>query len=292
MVPATMTPSRPSPFGSDVLTLVTGTAIAQVITVLASPIITRLYGPESFGLLALFTSITSIVGVIACLRYELAIILPESDEDAANVFGLCIIFVTLMSVVSIIPLFLFHEPLLIFLKAPGLASFLWLIPPVIFVSGIFLALNYWNTRTKHFHRLSTARVFRSFASTGTQLGLGFLGYASGGALIGASIFGQIVSTLALGIQIFRDHISFFREHISRARMKEVLKRYNNFSKYDIWSALLNSLSWQIPVFLLSYFFSTTVVGYYSLGMMMIQLPMSFIGGRLRRCFISGQRRRR
>jgi len=74
--------ARPSAFGVDVLTLVTGTTIAQIITVLASPVITRLYGPETFGILALFTSITSIIAVIACMRYELAIMLPESDGEA------------------------------------------------------------------------------------------------------------------------------------------------------------------------------------------------------------------
>lgn len=276
--------SHPSAFGADVLTLVTGTTIAQIITILASPIITRLYGPETFGLFALFTSITSIIGVVACMRYELAIMLPESDEDAANVLGLCVIIVTIVSVGSIIPLFLLQQSLLQFLKAPQLGAFLWLVPPTIFVSGIFLALNYWNTRTKQFHRLSIARVMRSGSSTGTQLGLGFLGYASGGALIGASVLGQMAATLTLGIQIMRDNLSFFKQNVSWKGMNDVLIRYSNFPKYDIWSAILNSLSWQIPIFLLSYFFSTTVVGYYSLGMMMIQLPMSFIGGAIAQVF--------
>jgi O-antigen/teichoic acid export membrane protein len=67
-------------------------------------------------------------------------------------------------------------------------------------------------------------------------------------------------------------------------MMETVKRYSNFPKYDMWATLLNSVSWQIPIFLLSYFFTTTVVGYYSLGMMMIQLPMSLIGGSIGQVF--------
>lgn len=284
MPPNVPASSRSSAFGVDVLTLVTGTTIAQIITILASPIITRLYGPETFGLLALFTSITSIIGVIACMRYELAIMLPESDEEAANVFGLCIIFIVIVSVISIIPLVLFQQLLVQFLKAPQLGPFLWLIPPTIFISGIFLTLNYWNTRTKQFHRLSIARVLSSFSSTGSQLGMGFLGYASGGALIGGSVLGQIVGSLTLGIQIMREHLSFFKQNISWKGMKNVQKRYSNFPKYDVWSALLNTISWQIPVFLLSYFFSTTVVGYYSIGMLIIQFPMSFVGGAIAQVF--------
>ncbi len=60
-------PSRSSSFATDVLKLVTGTTFAQIIAILASPLLTRLYGPEAFGFLALFTSITSIIGVIACM---------------------------------------------------------------------------------------------------------------------------------------------------------------------------------------------------------------------------------
>lgn len=71
-------------FASDVLKLVGGTAIAQDLSVLSSPLLTRLYGPEAFGIIAIFTAITGIISVMACLRYEQAIMLPKRDEEAAN----------------------------------------------------------------------------------------------------------------------------------------------------------------------------------------------------------------
>lgn len=276
--------SKSSSFASNVFTLVTGTTIAQLISILASPLITRLYGPDAFGLLALFISITSIIGVISCLRYELAIILPESDEEAVNVFGLSIIIVVLISIASIPVLILIQEPLLQLLNAPQLGQYFWLIPLTILFSGSFLALNYWNTRTKHFFRLSIARVVSACSTTGTQLGFGFAGLASSGVLIWANVLGTIVSALTLGVQILKDHFSFFKQNISKEGIFHSFRRYKDFPKYDIWSALLNSISWQVPIFLLASFFSTTVVGYYSLGMMVIQFPMSFIGGAIAQVF--------
>ena len=276
-----MTESR---FSGDVLTLVTGTTVSLIITTLASPIITRLYGPEAFGLVALFTSITGILGVIVCLRYELAIVLPKSDEEAANIFGLCMLLVVVVSTITIPLLIILEQPLVQFLKAPQLGQFFWLIPPTLLISGTFLALNYWNTRTKQFKRLSVARISSSFSTTGTQLGAGFLGYTSGGVLIYANVFGQLVSTSVLGIQIMRDHLSFFKQTISWKGMADTFRRYSNFPKYDVWSALINQISWQVPVLLLSSFFSTTIVGYYSLGMMMVTLPMSLIGGAIAQVF--------
>jgi lipopolysaccharide exporter len=276
-----MTESR---FSKDVLTLVTGTTVSLVITLLASPIITRLYGPAAFGLLALFTSITGILGVIVCLRYELAIVLPKTDEEAANIFGLCMLLVVLVTITTIPLLYILQQPIVEFLKAPQLGQFFWLIPLTLLISGTFLALNYWNTRTKQFKRLSIARIFSSFSTTGTQLGAGFAGYTYGGVLIYANILGQFVSTFVLGTQIMRDHLTFFKHTITWAGMREALRRYSNFPKFDVWSALINQMSWQVPVLLLSSFFSTTIVGYYSLGMMMVTLPMSLIGGSIAQVF--------
>jgi lipopolysaccharide exporter len=275
---------RSSSFATDVFKLVTGTTLAQVITILASPVITRLYGPEAFGFLAIFTSITSILGVIACMRYELAIMLPKTDEEAANLLGLCLICVTLVSGLMVLALYFGGDALLSLLRAPGLGSYLILVPPFIFISGVFVALNYWNSRTKHFGRLSVARVTRSLATTGTQLGAGFAGYVTGGSLIGANIVGSAVSTGVLGSQIWRDDRALLRSSISWKGMLKGLKRYKKFPLIDSGSALLNTISWQLPALLLTAFFSPVVVGFYSLGFMVLQMPMSLIGGAIAQVF--------
>jgi lipopolysaccharide exporter len=277
-------PASQSQYSIDVITLVKGTSVALIITILATPIITRLYNPEAFGLAALFTSITSILVVIACLSYEPAIVLPSSDEEAANVFGLCMLIVVCVSIVTIPILSIFQQSIVQFLNAPQLSPFIWLIPPTVLVGGTLLALNSWNTRTKQYSRLSIARIISSFSTTGTQLAFGFLGYASGGILIGATILGQLASAIILGLQIIREHLPFFKKHITRKGMTEVFRRYSNFPKYQVMGTLINTISWQIPIFLLSYFFSTTIVGYYSFGMMVITIPMTLIGAAIAQVF--------
>jgi len=276
--------SRSSSFAANVLKLVTGTTFAQVIIVLASPLLTRLYGPETFGFLAIFTSITSILGVIACMRYELAIMLPRTDEEAANLLGLCLLCVAVVSGLTVPALYFGDDALLSLLRAPGLTPYLILIPPVVFISGVFLALSYWNSRTKRFGRLSVAQVTSSLATTGTQLGVGFAGHATGGSLIGAKIVGLSVSAGVLGGQIWKNDHGLLCRSISWRGMLDGLKRYKRFPLIDCTSALLNTISWQLPVLLLTVFFSPTVVGYYSLGFMVLQMPMSLIGGAIAQVF--------
>ena len=79
----------PSPFVSNVLKLTSGSIVAQGLGILVAPILTRLFVPEAFGVAALFASITSIIGVVACLRYELSIMLPKTNKEGGRnvVFG-------------------------------------------------------------------------------------------------------------------------------------------------------------------------------------------------------------
>ncbi len=73
-----------SEFSRNVLTLMTGTTIAQAIPIAISPILTRIYTPEDFGVFALYMSVASLLSTLATGRYELAIMLPKKDEDAVN----------------------------------------------------------------------------------------------------------------------------------------------------------------------------------------------------------------
>ncbi len=92
-----------SEFSKNVLTLMTGSTLSQAIPIAISPILTRLYTPEDFGLYAIFIAIITIFGTIVSGRYELAIMLPENDEHAINIFGLGILITIFMTVMTLIP---------------------------------------------------------------------------------------------------------------------------------------------------------------------------------------------
>lgn len=269
---------RATSFAGDVLKLVSGTTLAQAIGVLITPVLTRLYAPEAFGTLALFTSMTGIIGVIACLRYELAIMLPENDEEAANLLAVSLLATVAVTALTI-PVITLGRPLLLrLLKAPELGPYLWLVPMAVFFAGVFQALNYWNSRTKHFGRLSVVRVVNSGVTYAAKLGAGLVGYLGGGSLIGATLLGSALSTTELGRRIWQDDGAELRRCVSIDRIWRCSGRYRKFPFIDSWGALLNTVSWQLPALMLNYFFSATVVGHYSLGLRMLQLPMSLVGG--------------
>jgi O-antigen/teichoic acid export membrane protein len=222
--------------------------------------------------------------VVACLRYELSIMLPKTDEEAANLLGLSLFFVLIITGFSALIIFGAGDEVVSLLNSPGLKKVLWLIPLSVLISGTFLALNYWNSRTKHFGRLSIARLISSVSAQSTILGAGYAGFVSGGVLIGSRILGQLVSTLFLGGQIWQDDGLLFKKTIRWEKMIAGLRRHRNFLVYGTGSALLNTASQQMPVLLLSFYFSPKIVGFFALGKTVLSIPMSMVGAAISQVF--------
>jgi O-antigen/teichoic acid export membrane protein len=276
--------SKAGSFAGDVLKLVSGTTFAQVFAILVAPFLTRLYAPASFGVFAIFLSITSIITVTACMRYELSIMLPETDAEAANLLGGCLGLVVVISALTIPLILMGRGPLLHYLNSPELGPYLWMVTPLVFVGGVLLALNYWNSRTKHFGRLSICRMISSVSTGSAQVGSGYAGLATGGSLIGASLFGQTLATAVLGRQVWRDHGELLRKSVSFRGILQGLWRFRKFPLMDLGGALLNNVSWQLPALFLAFFFSNTIVGFYALADRVIKLPMSLVGAAISQVF--------
>lgn len=273
-----------SSFSGNVLKLVTGTVLAQALGILVMPIVTRLFAPEAYGIAAIFSSMTAIIGVIVCLRYELAIMLPKTHEEAVNVLCVSLCSVLLITILSALIVIWGSDHILRLIKVPELKNYLWLIPVAVFFSGVYAALNYWNSRTKHFGRLSVVQIISSITTQATKLTAGLAGFVSGGVLIGTAMLGGMVSAGVLAGQIWRDDKKLFVSHVRWQGIADGFIRFRKFPIIDTWGGLLNSISWQLPALMLSSFFSISVVGFYALGLTVIKTPLSIISGALSQVF--------
>ncbi len=273
-----------SSFTGNVLKLISGNVAAQGLGILLAPVTARLFAPEAYGVAAIFASITTVIGVVACFRYELSIMLPKTDEEAANLFGLCLCFVIVTTLCSAIAVWVAGNEIVRVLKSPELKDYLWLVPVSVFCGGIFTALNHWNTRRKDFGRLSLAQIIASVTAQGFKLGLGFAGYVRGGTIIVASVLGGAVSTSLLGVQVWKDDRHRLAGSINLQGLIAGLKRYKKFPLFGSWSGLLNVASVQMPAWILAYYFSPKVVGFYSLGKTMLSVPVGLIGGAVGQVF--------
>lgn len=260
-----------------------GTALAQVITVAVAPLLSRLYDPSAFGLFGVYTSIVGIIGSVATLRYDQAIMLPKNNEDATNLLAISFVAVLMVSVLTLIASTIFGSRIVQLINSPSLAQWLWLLPISVFALGLNQTLNAWCTRQKKFHRASISQVTRSVAMVMTQVSGGIKNIGALGLISGA-VLGDICANATLASQVIREDKKSVLESLDSSRMKHLASKYKDFPIYSSTQNLLNAVSQNIPLLLMSYFFSTTVVGYYALGVRLLQLPMNLVLTSLRQVF--------
>ncbi len=266
----------------SVLSLVGATTIAQGLNFLFAPIQTRLFSPEVFGELAVFTSITGIVGVIVCLRYELAIVLPKDDDEGFSLLKLSWFFAGMVSLAALVVFGLWGKQIYAWFKAPNLARFWYYVPITLLFTGVIQAANYWLTRKRQFKVLSYNKVLPVLAANAVSIGLGFLGDRALGARLFAVLASNIVNIAVLASVLIPDS-KIKRE--KSFKKTELIGKYKNFLVYDIWGALINNLSWMIVPILMNTYYGSFAAGQYSIGMRIIQLPASLIGASICQVFL-------
>ena len=269
-----------SSFAKNVITLMTGTTIAQAIPILITPVLTRIYTPEDFGVLALFVAITSILGAVANGRYELAIMLPVEDDDAINIAAIGLLVASILSVILIFPAVFLNDYIVAVLNNHFIGFWLYFVPAVVWLLGLYNILNYLNNRKRSYKDMAKAAVYKSVAQAVVQLGFGAIKATASGL-----ISGQIASHLVANVRLALNAKQQYRlNKISWVEMKRLTKRYIDFPKYSMWAALSNTLSYQLLNMLITVFYSVATLGFYSLAQRILGMPSSLIGDSIGRVY--------
>lgn len=262
-------------FARNVITLAGGTAGGQILVVLASPILTRLYTPEDFGVLATFISIFSLLLIINSLRYELAIPIAEDDKTAASVLILVFVLVVLTSAAFALGFWLLSDQIVNWVNTPGLKPYLWLLALCLMGAGFYQALTYWTIRKKAFAVLAQTKLVQGVWLVIVQMGLGVFSIGSGGLLAGYTV-GQVAGSLALSRIAFRENKSIF-EQVRLPDILEAAKRFRRFPLFSSWSSLLNTGGLQLPPLFIAAIYGPTVAGWFALSQRIIGIPMTVVG---------------
>lgn len=255
-------------YAKDSLILMTGTAVSMGISLLSSPILSRLYSPEEFGVLTTFTSVYSVLLIAATCRYELAILLPREEEEALSVTllgaGLSVIFSLALGLVLTV------------MGLLGAALSYWpFLPPALALLGIYYSCNYWLNRHRRYKILAFNRILQAVLVLAFSLLFVLLPDRSYG-MIYAFLIGQGVVAILLIWHMVRD-IRTLCLKISFAGMKKEALRYKRFPLFSTPAGLVNTLASQLPTFLLQLLGGDTMVGYYGMMNRVLVLPTQVVG---------------
>lgn len=264
-------------FSKNVLTLMTGTSLAQIIPLIISPLLTRLYTTEQFGAFSLFSSITTVLAVAATGRYELAILLPKDEKKAINVFLLAIAVSIMTCGLIFIVFYLYYLIKPGYLKATIPVEWLFLIPISVLLVSIYQSSYYWLNRRALYKNMALSRIIQLATTNGISLGLGI--GSKGFIAINGLIVGFIIGTgVSLGAILKRmmSEIKLLIQYCSKSEMKYVAKEYINFPKILVLAHTMNSFTMQIPIFFFTLLYNPSIVGLFSLTQRTLRVPLGVI----------------
>ncbi|HEY5565122.1 MAG TPA: oligosaccharide flippase family protein [Rhodothermia bacterium] len=260
-------------FLPSVTTLVSGTTLAMGLTYLARPVLTRLYTPEMFGILGLFAAAIAVLTTISSGRYDDAVMLPKEDEKSREVVFLSLSILVGLSLLTV-PIAMCRIPIAEILRAPELAPYLLLLPISLLCAGTIRLTEVWLTRQKRFRSIAGGRTTQSATAVPIQLAVGFR-EASPWGLIGGLVLGQAAAATMLTALSWRRIWEGALPTWENLRAQAV--RYRDFPIFSGPSAMLNSMSSQLPAFLLFFFFDAAVVGHYAQAYALLAVPIGLVG---------------
>lgn len=262
-------------FLRNISILTGGTVFAQLVMVLALPILTRLYSPQDFELLAVYSALISIATVGACLRFNIAIPLPKQDSDAMALLFLASIAAFIFSALLGLVVLTFPAEIAGLLDQPTLRPYLWMLPVGVLFASLYDAAQFWASRKKRFVLITHTRIVRSLAGASTQIGYGATQASPFGLLFGHMLYSG-VGFVSLWRSIWRDDIRVLR-NISLTRLKLVARSYRRYPHKSVPEALFNTMSVELPVVLIAASAVGPEAGFLMVALRVIGMPMAFIG---------------
>ncbi|PKL62071.1 MAG: polysaccharide biosynthesis protein [Methanomicrobiales archaeon HGW-Methanomicrobiales-2] len=268
-------------FLSNLLKLTSGTVIAQVVAIVLIPVVTRIYSPEFFGVNQLFLSIAAVILVVSSLSYHFAIMVTEKDEDSVNVLALCVVCLLSISTGFGVIFVGFADWFANVLNTPLIADYIIWLPVFVALSSLTVVLNEWFSRKVRYGIIARGIVTNSVSTRLFQIGSGLM-YTSPLGLILGSVVGAGLANLLM-LRGLKEDVTLLKT-VTPGRMKDLAVRYSHFSLFASLGSLANSVSWELPAFMLAYFFSPVIVGYYALAIMAVRLPMMVVGTSITQVF--------
>jgi len=271
-------------FVKNVLTLITGSGLSQVVIYASILILTRLFSTELFGIYMLFSSATLILKPLATLQYEFAIVLPKKDTDAINLVGFSFIILVSYCLLLLMIIFFFNKSIADFFNIKELANFIYLLPVSVFLFGGVSIFDYWNNRANMFKNISKGLLAKSVVMSSTQLATGASSFNSLG-LIPGMLLGQFLQLLFL-IKASVNSMVHLTKEISLKRMLFLAKRYKDIPVFNTIINLTNNLSNELPVLLITKYFGLASSGIYGLAIKFTRAPVGIFQQSINQVFFN------
>ena len=271
-------------FLKDILTMSSSPIVTQALSILLLPFILRFYGPEQYGIFALYAAIISPAIAFSGFAYPTALMVSK-DFDERNSLVILSCLTTVLAIFFILPIIIalnfFFPDFFMFL------AFEYVLALIIYnllIHNLFLIFRYLNLKDGNFRLLALSGIAK-FIFTNTFLIITIIYYSPSAInLIIAELLGSLANLIVL---IKFNYIKLFSiKKVTIKLLKKCAYKHQKFFKFNLPNEFVGRVNEQLPIFILSYFFGTQVVGFYALANRVINIPFTFIGNSIGEVFFN------
>jgi len=268
-----------SDFLKSIMVLTSGTVLAQIVSYIATPFITRLFTPDDIGELGVFLRLTAFITAIATARYEVSLPLPKSNFHAFQLFRLSI-RISLYTILSVFAIGLlywiwsaFEIQILIYTILVVVASF--------FMAFRNVSVN-WAIRNQTFRQISISGVLGSFVTNGGKIIAGFFNHGVMGLIV-ATVLGAVAAVVVF-IKTYWEQKKHRGFEQSKQKMHVLAKQFQEFPKVNLPHVLVDNSRELLIAFFVVSFFDQAVFGSYDHSFRMLKLPLVLVGASIGQVF--------
>lgn len=281
-----MVMKKASPFVKSIIRLISGSSIAQLITILGSLVITRIYTPDQLGIYSLLLTFISIFGPVISAKYDAAIVLASNEDEAVDlIWGSLIVAFVLGGIFTVIYIIYLQYNPQIYEEINGW-SYLTIL--MLITQAIINILDNYNNRHQEYKLISSVYVRRTLFQNVGFITLGLFKFETIGLVISQQI-GMFFGLKKQSKFILSQKKNYYAR--SWIRIKNVLIKYKKQLFYAFPAHFINSLSYSLLNFFITGLFGLAIFGYYSMTFRILALPLSLVSINVSKVFFRSASKR-
>jgi O-antigen/teichoic acid export membrane protein len=299
-----------------VAVLAGGTSLAQVLSAVSMPVVSRLYSVSDFGVLTVITSLAHLFAIVMTFRFQVAIPLPSEGAQARDLLRTSLALAAVLGTILFVVIAGVATPLFTFLKVPEAISFWWFLPLTALGLAVYECFYHWVLRLRRYRQLAGTRLVQAVSNVGASIGLGLFREGPLGLLIGGLLFQCAgAGSLARALRVAAEHTGdaasgsgsepagsmnrpgatepagtgtrrsatpprSWRETVRTAR------RFSMFALFGTPSALLNASGLLLPPLIVAALYGSEASGAFGFAFRVVSLPMSLLGVAISQVFLA------
>jgi O-antigen/teichoic acid export membrane protein len=252
--------------------LSSGAAVSQLVALAATPLLTRMYGPEAFGVLAVITASIIVCATVAAGRYELSISIVKSATEARVGFWLCTVLTAVFAGTLAISMPWLGPAAAEWFSSPDLYPLSWLLVPGLLIAGVFQTLTAAGLRSRTYGAIARARLSQGLTTAAAQVGCGFMGWGVI-ALVSSAVLGQAAGTTRL---IKQARPIIWPPVVGLRTLAAYAWQHRRYPAFSASSGLASVLSLYLPAFALGVLYSPAAAGQYAVAQRLLYAPVTLL----------------